>query len=114
MPAHVRCKVVEVSPRDDWGRSRPARDILPWADPYIARLVSALEDKYADDEEVDLADPWQPSWDATSYNDGWNTSFDDGWNDDAFMPGPLEPAGACRVPPVYGTFPLLEDIDDDL
>ena len=111
MPARVRSKVVEVSPRDDWGRSRPAREILPWADPYIARLVSALEDKYAATELVDRADPSPPDWTEweSTGDDGWN---DGGWSGDAFMPRPLEPAGACRFPPVYGTFPLLDDADD--
>jgi hypothetical protein len=104
----VRCQVLEVPAHDGWlprrERCRP-RDLLPWADPYIARVISRLEDRYnIDDKANDLSDPF--SADDRRVNPA---VLDDGWEEDAFMP---QPAGAPRWrwhPPVYGGFPLLDD-----
>lgn len=35
----VRCQVVEVPADQTFGVRQPPRDLLPWADPYIARLL---------------------------------------------------------------------------
>jgi hypothetical protein len=113
----IRCHVLEVDRDDDWSplnwaarRSSP-RDLLPWADPYIASLVQRLEQRYdAGDAAEDLCDPFaadDAAYSPAEFKDGWP---DDGWQDDAFMPRPLEAAPANRRhPPVYGGFPLLDD-----
>ncbi len=35
----VRCQVVEVPADQTFGVRRAPKDLLPWADPYIARLM---------------------------------------------------------------------------
>jgi hypothetical protein len=50
MIAHhnIRCSVVAVpvSPeRGAWRRGAAARDLLPWADPYVAQLIKNLQDE---------------------------------------------------------------------
>ena len=110
MPAaRIRCHVLEVDRDDDWlPRRNSPRDLLPWADPYIASLVHRLEQRYDSDEAAeDLCDPFAAD-DAPFCPAG----FDDGWWDDAFMPRPLEAVAANRWhPPVYGGFPLLDDCE---
>jgi hypothetical protein len=104
--------VIEVSRHDDWraGPAARSRDLLPWADPYIAQLVRRLEDRY-DNAEDDRSDPFAADdapWNHDASDDEWP---DDGWRDDAFMP---RPHGAPRMnwlPPVYGQFPLLDDME---
>jgi hypothetical protein len=112
MPAtRIRCQVLEVEREDDWlplswssQRSAP-RDLLPWADPYIASLIHRLEQRYdSDDAAVDLCDPFAAD-DAPFCHAG----CDDGWWDDAFMPRPLEASRQRWHPPVFGGFPLLDD-----
>lgn len=41
MPSTIYCTVVEAKPTSEPNGASPeaARDLLPWADPYIARLV---------------------------------------------------------------------------
>jgi hypothetical protein len=43
----VRCTVLAVSELQKRGLSRGAivRDVLPWADPYIAQLIKKLQDE---------------------------------------------------------------------
>ena len=43
----VRCTVVAVSELQRSGLSRSAktRDVLPWADPYVAQLIKKLQDE---------------------------------------------------------------------
>jgi hypothetical protein len=43
----IRCMVVEVSELQTAYRSRGAlsRDVLPWADPYVAQLIKNLQDE---------------------------------------------------------------------
>ena len=43
----VRCTVVAVAASTEWGMSRGAlaRDVLPWADPYVAQLIKKLQDE---------------------------------------------------------------------
>jgi hypothetical protein len=44
---HVRCTVVAVpvSPNRCLSRGAMARDLLPWADPYVAQLIKNLQDE---------------------------------------------------------------------
>ena len=43
----VRCTVVAVSELENGCMSRGAlsRDVLPWADPYVAQLIKKLQDE---------------------------------------------------------------------
>lgn len=43
----IHCSVVAVSdPSDGWlSRGAVVRDILPWADPYVAQLIKNLQDE---------------------------------------------------------------------
>jgi len=109
----IRCQVLEVPDHEEWlqhGRGA-ARDLLPWADPYIARLMHRLEDRYATDgADRDSSDPFADGRFAQREN------FDPpsaSWQDDAFMPRPLE-APRCRWHGlVCGGFPLLDDGSED-
>jgi hypothetical protein len=105
----IRCHVLEVDREDDWlPRRSNSRDLLPWADPYIASLIQRLEQRYEGDAaDDDRCDPFADG--GASFAPA---EFDDGWRDDAFMPRPLEAASASRWhPPVYGGFPLLDDCE---
>ncbi len=122
----VRCQVIETPVSEGWlpsGQDWP-RDLLPWADPYIATIMVRLERRY------DLAGPgWvgEPEADDPLGTD--DASFDSApldsaafsaaffgdamWQDaDAFMPGWQEGPRRSHLPPVYGGFPLLDDVTD--
>jgi len=105
MPARIRCHVLEVPAQDHWLSRRGCgpRELLPWADPYIAGLMRRLDDQFAAGDAT--SDPFAAA-------DAFSTApeFEDGWQEDAFMPRPLEPLRVHSYPPVYGGgFPLLED-----
>jgi len=106
MPARIRCQVIEVPAEDDWlsRRGGGPRELLPWADPYIAGLMRRLEDQFESDNPFDSSDPF-----ANNDEPATLAVFDDGWQEDAFMPQPLESPRYHSYPPVYGGFPLLED-----
>jgi hypothetical protein len=107
--ARIRCQVLETPTHDQWltrGGGGP-RDLLPWADPYIAGLVRRLESRYSTADERDVSDPFA---DGSSTSDA--TAFDDGWQEDAFMPRPLDVPRFHCYPPVVGEFPLLEESDE--
>lgn len=120
MPARIRCHVVEVPTHDDWlsRRGGGPRELLPWADPYIASLMRNLESRNGrQDRRTDrlgeLSDPFADEMNdeaASRLDDGWNDGWhDDGWQEDAFMPQPLEAPQFHSYPPIYGGFPLLEE-----
>ena len=107
------------------------RDLLPWADPYIAVLMLRLERRYdwtgvADDSPIAtddfpfLADDsvgaasgsWQDlSWQDEALADDLATG--NPWQDDAFRPGRHD-GRRSNFPPVFGGFPLLDDVTDGL
>jgi hypothetical protein len=105
-PARIRCHVLEVPADDGWlaRRGGGPRELLPWADPYIAGLMRRLHDRFDDTDDVDSSNPFTPVEASES-----SANFDDGWEEDAFMPRPLEAPRIHSYPPVYGGFPLLED-----
>jgi len=105
--ARIRCHVLEVPDHDDWlsHRSPQPRELLPWADPYIAGLMRRLDQRYARFEDAEISDPF------TADEPAGSSIFDDGWQEDAFMPRPLEAPRFHSYPPVYGGFPLLEEED---
>jgi hypothetical protein len=109
MPARIRCHVFEVPTPDDWlsRRGGGPRELLPWADPYIAGLMRRLENRYAHPNVRDWSDPFES--DEPTTNGPW---CDDGWQEDAFMPRPLEARRFYAYPPIYGGFPLLEDREE--
>jgi hypothetical protein len=106
----IRCQVLEVPDQDQWSSRRGAwpRDLLPWADPYIAGLVRRLEERYdVPGEDSDACDPFAAD-DAP-----FHAACDDGWQDDAFMPEPLGTSRNRWRSRVYGGFPLLDDAGPD-
>jgi len=108
--AQIRCHVLELPDQDDWlsRRSRGPRELLPWADPYIAGLMLRLEDRYGSADTIDPCDPF-----GTDDEPASTAVFDDGWQEDAFMPRPLEAPSFHSYPPVFGGFPLLEATSEE-
>jgi hypothetical protein len=110
----IHCEVLEASAGDDWlPRRGGTRELLPWADPYIARLIRQLESRYNLDDEVDELDNPFAADDAVWLPDAcdeWEEA--DAW-DDAFLPPPVERPRYRDQLPVYGGFPLLDDISKD-
>lgn len=105
--ARLHCHVLEVPPCDDWRpRAEQPRDLLPWADPYIARLIGRLENRYnVELEDDELSDPFAPDEAA------WQPAAGDDW-EDAFVPRSLDMPRRRWHPPVYGGFPLLNDLEE--
>jgi hypothetical protein len=105
---HLRCQVLEVSHQDHWPGRRGAwpRDLLPWADPYIARLIRRLEERFHDeDSDPDLSDPFGAD------DEPWSlATADHAWEEDAFLPQPADVQRDRWHAPVYGGFPLLDDV----
>ena len=99
----IRCHVLEVptlddlSPRDEgiW-----PKDLLPWADPYIAALMMKLERQRGATERL-LDDDFTLDQLAADY---WQ---DEDWDDeDSVWP---DLSSRREYPPIYGGFPLLDD-----
>jgi hypothetical protein len=93
------------TPKDDHWPSRSGagpRELLPWADPYIAGLMRRLERGIAGADDNVRSDPFEEEGAAEG---DW---FDDGWQEDAFMPRPLEAPRFHSYPPIVGGFPLLD------
>ena len=46
-PNHIRCTVVALglASDNDLPNTTVARDLLPWADPYVAQLIKNLQDE---------------------------------------------------------------------
>ena len=99
----IRCQVLE-TPADDRrsrGRDWP-RDLLPWADPYIATLMENLERRYGQgDFASDDPQPAEVSVSAHAGEDAWGS-------DDAFMPPHRVREQEANFPPVFGGWPLLD------
>src|SRR5688572_4421210 len=108
----IRCRVIEVSKdsddrlhikehKNDW-----PRDLLPWADPYIARLMHILENRYETGRTTPLwDDDFLPSPPFPA------SLADDAWQHDAFIPQPLERRSSPSDSGIFGGFPLLDDSD---
>lgn len=75
------------------GESFPARELLPWADPYIASLMGQLQNEA---DEV--------AWDFEAKDEDFEAFLDDELEADWHLD--REPA----LPPVYGGWPLLNDL----
>ena len=50
----VRCTVLAISELQNSGMTRGAiaRDVLPWADPYVAQLIKNLQDEVRFEREL--------------------------------------------------------------
>lgn len=123
----IHCQVLEMpSEMPNAGRLTSAgasregawqRDLLPWADPYIALLMQRLEDRY-EQEEAALGD--------TMFDDDKvlkrgrvsnptsdNLAGEDGWISDEFEPERMSEQIEF-FPAIYGGFPLLNDVNVEL
>ena len=96
----VRCQVLETSARAGRRGAPRYRDLLPWADPYIARLMNQLDRRY--DAPEHSAD------DHPLMSDDSPTSAE-AWEADDFLPCRLDQPRPTR-PSVYGGWPLLDDL----
>ena len=106
----LRVQVIEV-PTNPHGRDDGSwpRDLLPWADPYIASLLGKLEhhsqavaDYPIGRSEITLYELAADEW----LGDDWIENTDDGESEilDEELP---------KMRPVFGGFPLLDDLDDE-
>jgi hypothetical protein len=100
----IRCQILEVptlddtTPRDEgiW-----PRDLLPWADPYIASLMMNLQRKHGAAERLLDDDFTLDQFAAEQWTgDAWRNEKDADWPD---------LSAREEYPPIYGGFPLLED-----
>lgn len=111
----VRCQVFVIrGQREEKDRPRSRghlrRDLLPWADPYIAGLVRQVVDSIEAEAQDKFNPGFAPADDADPDHDfPWEV-----WQDDAFMPQTKE-YGAEPSWPVFGDYALLDDrfLDDD-
>jgi len=102
----IRCQVVEVPKFTPSSRLADAgcRDLLPWADPYIAALMAQLEGQLeaADDSDSrnlrDGGDRYSAADDALLDED--HSVLADEWDDSG---------SHLDYPPVVGGWPLLDD-----
>ncbi len=92
MPKQFHVQVIETAVD---GESFPARELLPWADPYIASLMGQLQNE-ADEETWDFEAKDEDLEDEEFFDD----ELPEDWHLDR------EPA----LPPVYGGWPLLNDL----
>ena len=115
----VRCQVMEVTVIDHLEPSRsvaPPRDLLPWADPYIAALIAKVERRYG--EQADRRS--QPDGRfgradlAGDDSAGSCSAGEDAEVDDKFVPwsNSAAPQGN-EFPRIYGGWPLLDDAPRD-
>jgi hypothetical protein len=104
MPA-IHCQVLEVPAKAPFAshRERP-RDLLPWADPYIAVLMERLENRYGKS-----AAGYAPVESPSEADECWSPPDDYDWQDDAFRPEQPANSRLSWDPPVYGGWPLLDD-----
>ena len=113
MSAQIHCTVLE-TPAHEWihrgGQSH--RELLPWADPYIALLMQRLEARFdAEQDEVASIEPseFHP---LDADDSPWPMAEGDDWYEDAFVPLAAERLSPSRLPAVYGGWPLLDDVQE--
>lgn len=99
----IRCQVLQVPDLDDTSPREEGtwpRDLLPWADPYIASLMMKLQRQHGATERL-LEDEFTLDQFATEQwqgEDGHDPSSE--WQ---------ELSARNEYPPIYGGFRLLED-----
>ena len=92
MPKQFHVQAIETAAD---GQSFSARELLPWADPYIASLMGRLQNE-ADEN----------AWDFETRDDD---SAEEDFLDDE-LPEDWHLDRAPVLPPVYGGWPLLNDL----
>ena len=92
MPKQFHVQAIETAAD---GQSFPARELLPWADPYIASLMGRLQNE----AEAD-------AWDFETRDD---VELEEDFLDDE-LPEDWHLDRAPVLPPVYGGWPLLNDL----
>ena len=101
----IRCQGVEVPKYTPSSRMTDGccRDLLPWADPYIAALMAQLE---GHEDEADISESRNPRDGSNCYS-----AVDGNWSDDdSVLDDELDDAGShLDYPPVIGGWPLLND-----
>ena len=107
----IRCQVVEVPKFTPSARMADGccRDLLPWADPYIAALMAQLEGQLGDADISDLQDLGSRN---TLDGSDCYSAADDAWSDedDSVLGDELDDSGShLDYPPVVGGWPLLND-----
>ena len=118
MSARIRCHVLE-APAHEWnsewnsltrGRGvQSHREILPWADPYIAQLMQRLESRFdADEGFANAFDRSEDApWPVHEWNGGeWNGG--DAESAESFAE-PFDAISSQALPAVFGGWPLLND-----
>jgi hypothetical protein len=106
----IRCQVVEVPKFTPSSRMADGccRDLLPWADPYIAALMAQLEGQLSDAE---LSESHPRSQNTLDGSDSYSAADGD-WSDDddSVLADELDDTGShLDYPPVVGGWPLLND-----
>ena len=111
MSARIHCHVLE-APAHEWssewnsltrGRgSQSHREILPWADPYIAQLMQRLESRF--DAEACSTSSFDRVEDSPWPGREW-----DGSEDESFAE-PFDAVSSQALPAVFGGWPLLNDM----
>ena len=90
MPKQFHVQLFE-APTD--GEAFPARELLPWADPYIAQLMGQLQEE-------------EETWDFESKDE----EFEEEEFIDDELPEDTHLDSESHLPPVYGGWPLLNDL----
>lgn len=102
----IHCQVVEVprfTPSSRLGEAC-CRDLLPWADPYIAALMAQLEGQQSDAENSETQHSKDGSDCYSAVEDTWLE------DDDSVLSDELDGSGShLDYPPVIGGWPLLND-----
>jgi hypothetical protein len=93
MPKQFHVQAIETAPD---GQSFAARELLPWADPYIASLMGRLQNEAE-----------QGDWDFETRDE---TDLEDEDFLDDELPEDWHLDRAPVLPPVYGGWPLLNDL----
>ncbi len=106
---NLRVQVIEV-PTQDGSRSEGSwpRDLLPWADPYVASLLGKLENQqggfegHSDQQGITMFELAAKEWLGPEWRES-QEAFHEGYD--------WQPEN--KMKPIYGGFPLLNDLDDD-
>lgn len=86
----------------------PAKELLPWADPYIAALMGRLDAESGEQED----ETWDFDSEQLDEDDATAEDASQYWLSDEIAPEDADwhLDRAPVVPPVYGGWPLLDDL----
>lgn len=108
MPSgRIHCQILEVPDLDELTPRNEGswpRDLLPWADPYIAALMLKLHKRRGETEGL-LDDEF------TLYQFAAEQWLGDDWRpDEGDEVQALDLSPRTDYPPIFGGFPLLDDL----